>query len=137
PVPEDADIKVVGSRPEGASLWQRVRPLLPREVKRVTFLGPFYDDELSFVSRVMTDLGAESAVIGLDPASVKFPGNLKRHPRGLRVVDSHDLDPGHDGRGYLHGKAILLEARAGQFLITGSANPTAAAWLKPAESRNA
>lgn len=137
PVPEDAEIRVIGSRPEGASLWQRVRPLLPKEAKRVTFLGPFYDDELSFVSRVMTDLKAEGAAIGLDPATARFPGNLKRLPRGLKVVDSHDLDPGHQGRGYLHGKVILIEARAGQFLITGSANPTAAAWLKPADSRNA
>lgn len=137
PVPEDADIKVVGSRPEGPSLWQRVRPLLPKEAKRVTFLGPFYDGELSFVGRVMADLGPENAAIGLDPATARFPGNLKRLPRGLKIIDSHDLDPGHKGGGYLHGKAILIEARAGQFLITGSANPTAAAWLKPADSRNA
>lgn len=137
PVPDEGDLVAVGSRPEGASLWERVRPHLPESAKRVAFLGPFYDDQLSFVGRVMKDLAPSHAVAGLDPATARFPGSLRQIPRRLRVTDIHDLDPGHKGRGYLHGKAILIEAKSTSYLVTGSANPTAAAWLKPPAGRNA
>lgn len=137
PVPDKRDLVVIGSRPDGASLWDRVRPHLPDSAKRVAFLGPFYDDQLSFVGRVMKDLAPSEAVAGLDPATAKFPGSLRQLPRKLRVADIHDLDPGHKGRGYLHGKAILIEAKSDSYLVTGSANPTAAAWLKPPAGRNA
>lgn len=126
---------VVGSRPEGSSLWQRVRKLLPETAKRVVILGPYFDQGLAFLKHLQEDLRPQSLVIGLDPASAKFPGDMKSFPEGLRVVDAHDLNPGHKGR--LHGKAILIESEAERVLVTGSANPTASAWLAPAELRNA
>lgn len=137
PSPEGTEVDVIGSRPDGPSLWQRVRRRLPDAVKRVAILGPFFDQELAFVRRVMEDLRPEELTIGVDPETVSFPGNTKRLPRGVRVVDAHDLDPGHEGRGYLHAKAILIQGDSKQVLITGSANPSAAAWLAPAGSRNA
>jgi hypothetical protein len=136
PVSDNMDLRIVGARPSGPSLWEKVRPLLPEGARRVTFVAPFFDEELSFVKRVIADLSPKETVVGLDPTTASFPGT-RQLPRGLRVVDAHDLDPGHKGRGYLHGKAILVETKAAEFLITGSANPTAAAWLKASGTRNA
>ncbi len=137
PVPEKSAVAVVGSRPDGSGLWQRVRKLLPETAKRVVVLGPYFDQSLAFLKHLQENLRPQSLVIGLDPGSAKFPGDMKSFPEGLRVVDAHDLNPGHDGRGYLHGKAILVESEAEWVLVTGSANPTASAWLAPAGSRNA
>lgn len=136
PLPGDQKVSVVGSRPDGPSLWQRVRGRLPKEVKRVVVVGPFFDRELAFVRRLLEDLGPEDFVVGIDPATVSFPGNTTKLPRGVRVVDAHGLNPGRK-RSYLHGKAILIEGRSGNVLISGSANPTAAAWLAQAGARNA
>ncbi len=137
PVPERISTTVVGARPTGPSLWQRVRSLLPESAKRIVVLGPYFDQGLSFLKRLQDDLGPRSLVVGLDPKSAHFPGDMKALPSGLRVVDAHDLSPGHKGRGFLHGKAILIEGKSERILITGSANPTARAWLAPAGSRNA
>jgi hypothetical protein len=137
PVPEKSAVTVVGSRPNGSSLWQRVRSLLPQAAKRVVVLGPFFDQGLAFLKRLQEDLRPQSLVIGLDPRSAHFPGDMKMLPGGLRVVDANDLNPGHKGRGYLHGKAILVESETERVLVTGSANPTASAWLAPAGWRNA
>lgn len=137
PVPAGGEIDVVGSRPEGASLWQRVRQRLSDRATRIVLVGPFFDEELALVHRVNAELSPRELVIGVDPKTTHFPGNRKKVPREVRVVDARDLDPGHKGRGYLHAKAMLIETTSEQILVTGSANPTAAAWLAPAGSRNA
>lgn len=137
PSPESSAVEVVGSRPTGLSLWQRVRRKLPDRATRVAILGPFFDSGLSFVRRVAEDLQPEEIVIGIEPKTACFPGNTTKLPREARVVDSHDLNPGHKGRGYLHAKAVLIESKSERVLITGSANPTAAAWLASAGPRNA
>lgn len=134
PVQGKSAVTVVGSRPGGSSLWQRVRNLLPESARRVMVIGPFFDQDLAFLKHLQEDLRPQSLVIGLDPASVKFPGDVKAFPN-LRVVDVHDLNRGHGG--YLHGKAILIESETERVLVTGSANPTASAWLAPPGSRNA
>ncbi|MFL6262484.1 MAG: hypothetical protein ACJ76Y_22530 [Thermoanaerobaculia bacterium] len=137
PVPEKSAVTVVGSRPNGPDLWQRVRKLLPEAAQRIVVLGPFFDQELAFLRRLQEDFRPQSLVVGLDPRSAKFPGKTKLFPGDFRIVDAQDLDPGHKGRGYLHGKAILIESKVEKILITGSANPTERAWLAPAGSRNA
>jgi hypothetical protein len=137
PVPGGGDTQVIGSRPTGPSLWQKVRELVPKKVQRVVILGPFFDEDLSFVRRVIEDLGVGEVLIAIDPETTHFPGKLKKLPREVRIVNSHDLDPGHRGRGYLHAKAMLIESGATRVLVTGSANPTAAAWLASSGSRNA
>lgn len=138
PLPPDERVTVVGSRPDGPSLWQRVRTRLPKTVKRVVVIGPFFDQELAFVRRLMEDLEPEELVVGIDPETVSFPGNTKKLPRGVRVVDAHDLNPGRK-RGRLHAKAIFVDAGSGSsdVLVSGSANPTAAAWLASTGFRNA
>jgi hypothetical protein len=136
PVPEGGEINVVGSRPEGASLWERVRRLLPNPATRVTVLAPFFDDNLSFLSKVYEDLNPKELLVAIDPETACFPGNLKKLPQGLRVVGADKITPGKR-RGYLHAKAMLIENESERVLLTGSANPTAAAWLSPPNTRNA
>jgi hypothetical protein len=136
PFPTARSVAAVGSRPDGDSLWDRVLPLLPKSANRVTVVGPFFDDKLSFVQRIRSDLQPDELVVGVDPASVSFPGKAALATE-LRLVDASQLCPGKNQGGYLHAKAILIESDAGRTLITGSANPTFAAWLAGPNARNA
>lgn len=137
PVPTDDDVRVVGSRPDGASLWQRVRPILPERATRITVLGPFFDGDFAFVRRLAEELAPDELVVGVDPATVNIIGDAKSLPKPIRFVDASALDPGHGGRGYIHAKAVLIESAGKSVLVSGSANPTAAAWLAAPGSRNA
>jgi hypothetical protein len=134
PTADDTNLAVVGSRPSGQPLWQRVRRFLPERATRAIVIGPFFDGGLAFPKRLIDDLGLKELVVGIDSRTACFPGNLKKLPPAMRVVEAHDLSP---GRGYLHAKALLIEGKTERVLITGSANPTAAAWLNAADSRNA
>jgi hypothetical protein len=135
PVPTTRSFTVVGSRPDGESLWDRVLPLLPESVDRVTVVGPFFDDKLAFLHRVRSDLNPAEFVIGVDHRTVSFPRDADLGDR-LRLVDASRLCPGKNADGYLHAKAMLIEAGVQRLLLSGSANPTVAAWLAGPNARN-
>ncbi len=136
PVPTDRRVAIVGSRPNGASLWERVLPHMPSSADRITVVGPFFDGQLAFLQRLRDDLSPQEIVVGLDPDTVSFPREATLPP-GMRLVDAAGLSSGEKRGGYLHAKAILIESGDERILISGSANPTFAAWLAPPQSRNA
>lgn len=136
PVPTDGAATVVGSRPDGESLWSRVLPHLPSTADRITVVGPFFDGELAFLDRVREDLKPDEIVIGVEPDTVSFPTEASL-PSGSRLVDATSLCPGTNNDGYLHAKAILVESGDKRILLSGSANPTVAAWLANPSARNA
>ena len=136
PISTTRSVTVVGSRPEGVSLWERVLPLLPDSAERVTIVGPFFDDKLSFLNRVRADLQPGEFVVGVDPSTVCFPAKATLMSDS-RLVDASCLCPKEAAEGYLHAKAILIESGSERTLITGSANPTFAAWLAWPAARNA
>ncbi|HEX8441945.1 hypothetical protein [Archangium sp.] len=137
PVPLDMPVRFVGSRPEGASLWDRVRPLLPGGVRRITVVGPFFDQKLAFLRRLKADFPAAELVVGVVPDEVEIDGTTADALVGVRFVDASELDGATGERRYLHAKALLFETSDGAVLITGSANPSAAAWLAAPGQRNA
>ncbi|MCA2978891.1 MAG: phosphatidylserine/phosphatidylglycerophosphate/cardiolipin synthase family protein, partial [Myxococcaceae bacterium] len=136
PVNADRPIQFVGSLPEGASLWEKVRPLLPTDATRVTVVGPYFDSQLEFLARLQTELGVEVCV-GVQPEQALLDPQLAHTLGGVRFVEA-TRSTDDDGVGkFLHAKALLVEGRSGATLISGSANPSFAAWLAPPERRNA
>jgi hypothetical protein len=136
PIPTDRTVTVVGARPEGETLWERVLPSLPGSADRITVVGPFYGQQLDFLNRVCADLSPDELVVGLDPETVSFPSGANL-PSVSRIVDASSLCPGKNADGYLHAKAILIESGGSRVLLSGSANPTFSAWLAGPTSRNA
>lgn len=134
--PEDAQVRFFGSRPEGESLWQRVSGLMPEGVRRVTIVAPFFDGRLRFLKRLAKDLKPEEFVVGVEPGEVVIDHDAARALPGVRFVDSKAL---REGKGYLHAKAVLVEAvDESELLLTGSANASWQAWLADGdEERNA
>lgn len=133
---QNGDLVFLGSSPEGESLWQRMRPLLPdREADqaKVSMLGPFFDRKGDFLSGLTKDLKATSVVVGIEPAKVKLC-RVEGLSEKIRFHDSSAFGP---RKGYLHAKAICIEFAKEIILITGSANPSAPAWTAAPAERNA
>lgn len=124
----------MGSTPSGLSLWEMVRPLLPKKAKEVIIMGPFFDREAKFLGSLIRELQPASMVIGVEPETVQLC-RRQRIPRGVRIVDASQIGR---GSGYLHAKALWIEGEDGETaLITGSANPSSPAWTEDESKRNA
>ena len=133
---QSGDVRFVGADPSGDSLWDLVRPMLPRKAKQVIAIGPFFDRAGEFIKTVARDLQSTDIVLGVEPNSVVLcrQDNL---PTGVRIVDASSLGRGKD-KGYLHAKGLWVLGENGQFvLITGSANPSSPAWIEVPIKRNA
>ncbi len=126
---------VLVSRPNGGSLWSSVRQRLSGRVRRALIVGAFFDEALEFVRTLAQDLRPRQTIVGVDPRSVEINVAAAQRFTGARFVDASGIG---DGRGYLHAKLIGLELEGGQeILISGSANPSAPAWLADEPRRNA
>ncbi len=118
-------VRFFGSRPRGESLWERVCGAIPSAAERATVVGPFFDKDLGFLHRLSADLEPDSVVVGVEPQTAGgFDPSAA--PAGVELRNAGHL---YRKGGYLHAKAIYLECGDGsRVLITGSANPTEAAW---------
>lgn len=133
--PEGAHARLFGSSPEGESLWQQVRGVMPEAVRRITVVSPFFDGQLRFLKRLAEDLKPDEFVVGIEPGAVVIDHEAWRALPDVRFVDSKVL---REGKGYLHAKALLVEAVDGrELLVTGSANASWQAWLAGGDERNA
>jgi hypothetical protein len=136
-MPESARPRFYSSSPSGESLWMKVRPFLVdgREWSRVTVLGPYFDEDLGFLRAIGTECSVGEMIVGFDIRRSSIPRNAPRLLPEARFVDAAPL---FDSQGFIHAKAMLFESRTGEVvLITGSANPGGAAWLRTDRIRNA
>jgi len=121
-------------------LWSRVRPLIPHRVSTVFVCGPFFDRNLRFLQRLLGDVRPSRLVVGVDPESVEIDPVSVSKARGAEFVNIAGLPavPNRRERGtrYMHAKALWLVGPGHELLVTGSANPSAPAFLEGG-SRNA
>lgn len=133
--PDGARMRFFGSAPEGESLWQRVKGLMPEGVRRVTVVSPFFDRRLRFLKRLAADLKPAEFVVGVEPGAVVIDHATAGTLADVRFVNTNGL---REGKGYLHAKAVLVEATDDhELLVTGSANASWQAWLAGGDERNA
>ncbi|MBL8204741.1 MAG: hypothetical protein JNM09_10970 [Blastocatellia bacterium] len=131
----DVDTPFIGSSISGETLWEKVQWKLPTAAQRIFVIGPFFDAKLQFIQRLAERLNPRRLIVGISPEEVEITDDAPRLLPNARFVDAQLLG---EGAGYLHAKAILIESTDGQeVLITGSANPSSAAWLAPPATRNA
>lgn len=105
--------------------------------RRVTVTGAFFDSNLSFVERVRDEFAPAEVLVGIDPATVKFPVDKK--VEGVFLLNcAHIGAPDKvEMQGYLHAKSVLIQPEEGDaILAVGSANPSYPAWLAPGMSQN-
>lgn len=125
---------ILGASPEGDPPWSELKSQLRKPIKRITVIGPFFDSKLAFLDTLSRELSPKELIVALDPASSKISVQEAKAFSRARFVAAPVLYRDT----YLHAKAILFEEENGRaLLVTGSANPSKAAWLEPPLNRNA
>ena len=136
-----ADRMLLTSSGSGADLWSQVAPLVPDAVSTAFICGPFFDPALALVRRVLREMRPKDLVIGLDPSSAEIdpaeaaslPGVRWVNVAGVPAVPQRREGASH----YLHAKLFWFSARNEELLVSGSANPSVAAFFAPSSARNA
>lgn len=138
PVPATLECDLFWTAPgQTSSLWDQALGLLPPKAERVTLVGPFFDRTLEFVATVERTLQPRELVVGIDPDAVDLPIDAVKRLKNVRFVSIREAltTVGRGTAAPLHAKVVWIEHDAGNLLMTGSANPSRAAWLDP--NRNA
>lgn len=128
-----SDTRLLAARPGLRSLWEQITDLIEGEATDISVTGAFFDQKLSFLRRIRSDLKSARVVVGVDPRTVQIPPVA----RDLSDVLLHRADrlglEGTDNEGgsrYLHAKALLIRQSDGRAIFAcGSANPSRPAWL--------
>lgn len=141
---QTADTIFLASLPEGESLWEKTLPYLPKRPDQVIVVGPFFDRAGAFIKRLFDDSAPDRVAIGVDAEAdnislckqENLPSNVSFHNATDLVGDVEKRKVKKPG--YLHAKALFFSSPGEQsVLITGSANPSAPAWLATPDKRNA
>jgi hypothetical protein len=124
-----------------SDLWAQVAPLIPKSVATAFIAGPFFDPSLALVRRVQRDLQPERLIIGIDPSSVEIDPMEAAKLDGIEWVNIAGVPPIPQRREgashHLHAKVFWFASKQEELLVTGSANPSVAAFFAAAERRNA
>lgn len=141
---QTADTIFLASLPEGESLWEKALPYLPKRPDQIIVVGPFFDRAGAFIKRLFDDFAPDRVAIGVDAEADNIslcrkddlPSNVSFHNAADLVGDVEKRKIKKPG--YLHAKSLFFSSPGEQsVLITGSANPSAPAWLAAPDKRNA
>ena len=129
------------TRGDDADLWGRIRPLVPKRPTMAFVCGPFFDNDLEFLRRLLNDVRPDKLYVGIDPESVVIDPVAVEKLHGVQFVSIGGIprvpNRRDSGTKYLHAKVLWFIGSDGELLVTGSANPSKAAFLSESEWRNA
>lgn len=125
----------------GPDLWSQITPLIPDTCMTVFVCGPFFDPKLAMLRRLESEVSPQQLVVGIDPASVEIDPQEAASLQSatwVNVAGVPQIPLRREGAvPYLHAKLIWFQGGAEELLVTGSANPSIAAFFAPANLRNA
>jgi hypothetical protein len=135
------DRQLLTASSTGPDLWAKLATLIPKDVSTAFICGPFFDPALAFVRRFQREVRPTSLVIGIDPASVEIDPTEAAALEGVRwvnVAGIPDIPQRREGAShYLHAKVLWFSGKDEELLVTGSANPSVAAFFARPDARNA
>jgi len=125
----------------GPDLWSKVAPLIPKDVTTAFIGGPFFDPALALVRRLQREVRPKRLVIGIDPESVEIDPSEAAKLDGVEWVNIAGVPAIPQRREgaprYLHAKVLWFAGKQEELLVTGSANPSVAAFFAAPGARNA
>jgi hypothetical protein len=93
------------------------------------------------LQQLVDDVKPRKLVVGIDPESVEIDPHVVRKFRGAEFLNVAGLpqvpNRRESGARYLHAKVLWFSGPDGELLVTGSANPSKAAFLSARDRRNA
>lgn len=124
----------------GTDLWSKVAPLIPKDVTTAFIGGPFFDPALALVRRLQREVRPKRLVIGIDPESVEIDPSEATKLEGVEWVNIAGvpaIPQRREGASrYLHAKLFWFASKQEELLVTGSANPSVAAFFAASGARN-
>jgi len=137
--PQDRQLLTASSA--GADLWSQVASLIPKDVSTAFVGGPFFDPTLAMVRRLQREVRPNRLVIGIDPASVEIDPAEAAKLEGVEWANIAGVPKSLERRKgaacYLHAKVFWFASTQDELLVTGSANPSVAAFFAAPNVRNA
>lgn len=125
----------------GPDLWSKLVPLIPGDVTTAFVGGPFFDPALALLERLQREVRPERLVIGIDPESVEINPVEAAKLEGVEWVNVAGIPAIPQRREgacrYLHAKVYWFSGKQEELLVTGSANPSVAAFFAVPGARNA
>lgn len=127
----------------GASddLWSQVAPLVPNDVKTAFVGGPFFDPSLAMVRRLQREVRPKRLVIGIDPSSAEIDpieADKLVDVEWVNIAGVPQIPQRREGASrHLHAKVFWFSGSDEELLVTGSANPSVAAFFASPDVRNA
>lgn len=129
-------VAVLGTRPSGPCLWDQLKDRVAGDVSRVTVVGPYFDERVQFLSVLRGQFPSAELAVAVSPHRSEISPTAARSAPGIAFKDLTGWN-GDVADQLVHAKLILLDYRSGEsVLVSGSANPSAPAWLD-VEHRNA
>jgi len=141
---EESDTQLFFSSTSTAPLWEQVEPFVPANPRSCSVVGAFFDNKLRFLDRFIDDVVPDNCIVGIQANTVHAPNHLLTR-KDMNVVDNDVMvknsikaDKEKKARHqYFHAKAIYVDDKQFPVLISGSANPSAPAWLASGSQKNA
>ena len=137
--PQDRQLLTEASA--GPDLWSQVAPLIPKDDTTAFIGGPFFDPALALVRRLQREVRPKRLVIGIDPESVEIDPAEAAKLEGVEWVNIASvpaIPQRREGTSrYLHAKLFWFAGKQEELLVTGSANPSVAAFFAAPGARNA
>jgi hypothetical protein len=125
----------------GPDLWSNLRPLIPKDVTTAFIGGPFFDPALALVRRLQREVRPQRLIIGIDPESVEIDPVEAAKVEGaewVNIAGVAAIPQRREGASrYLHAKVLWFGSKQDELLVTGSANPSVAAFFAASDARNA
>jgi len=129
----EGEVQFFGTQSNGISLYDQVFTKVSHDIKRISVVGPFFDNRLEFIKTLLKRLSPSEFFVGIDPNTTAIK-NFSNELKEIKFVNAANFGP---KASYLHAKIIYIESNSDEhWLITGSANPSYPAWLAGPEARN-
>jgi len=139
--PGPQDRRLLTETNAGPDLWSKVAPLIPREPATAFIGGPFFDPTLALVRRLLREVRPKRLVVGIDPDSVEIDPSEAAKLDGVEWVNIAGVPTVPQRREgasrYMHAKVFWFANAHEELLVTGSANPSVAAFFAAPDGRNA
>ncbi len=117
------------------SLLRQLQERIVGQVERISAISPYFDDELTFLQRLSADWKPKEIIVGiqsqcamlLNPDGAPFEARFVEFspPKGNESEAAEGDNPP-----FLHGKVLAFETDQGRYVIVGSPNASAPAWLQ-------
>ena len=56
-----------------ASLWDQLKPKVLGPIRRVTIVGPYFDEGMNFLNAIDRDLAPGEIIVAVQPATAALP----------------------------------------------------------------